>query len=59
MDPQIHGAKRQKMPESEYEKYKKILENNKHFVEKTLQEDPEYFKNLSQGTKKCNCRSIT
>lgn len=36
MDPQIHGAKRQKMPESEYEKYKKILENNKHFVEKTL-----------------------
>ncbi len=31
--------------------YKKILENNKKWVEDILQEDPEYFKRLAEGQK--------
>lgn len=31
--------------------YKKILENNKKWVEGILQEDPEYFKRLAEGQK--------
>lgn len=29
--------------------YKKILDNNKQWVEKTLKSDPEYFKDLAKG----------
>ncbi|MGK4568616.1 carbonate dehydratase [Flavobacterium sp. 3HN19-14] len=31
--------------------YKKILDNNKEWVEKALEKDPEYFKDLAKGQK--------
>lgn len=31
--------------------YKKIFDGNRFYVEKKLQEDPNYFKNLAKGQK--------